>query len=414
MEKGVRRFARLYPWYYGFGADLLFYITIDTLFLTLVKGFSAAEIVSITSISQLVCIALQFPLLFVIKKIGNTASVRVGAFCLLLSSVLTTFGGSYYTVLVGRVLHDAAAIFRNASVVALENNLELVGEQEDFVRVRATGNTVYSVITMVISFVASAMFNLHPYFPMICCIATCATAFVISLLMKDCSPYNRIFPEKREKQEKVKIHYSKIIVLIILVYSFFYPVLNHGQNEGKLFIQQNLLLDYSVEVTALIIGAIVCASRVIRVVSNIVFARLYGRYQDKMGFVLPTMLSFAIGTILFASFIPQAIVKILVMAAAYTIILFVRDPFNLYMQDAVFASTEKEQHQTLLAILSFGSKIASAGVGLAFSAILLRWPMVVMMTILLAISVIEIILSIILYRAVIIKKRRNKPLQIAE
>jgi hypothetical protein len=226
--------------------------------------------------------------------------------------------------------------------------------------------------------------------------------------MKDCSPYNRISPEKRERKERVKIHYGRVIILIILVYSFFYPVLNHGQNEGKLFIQQNLLLDYSVEVTALIIGAIVCASRVIRVVSNIVFARLYGRYQDKMGFVLPTMLSFAIGTILFASFIPQAVVKILVMAAAYTIILFVRDPFNLCMQDAVFASTEKEQHQTLLAVLAFGSKIASAGVGLAFSAILLRWPMVVMMTILLAISVIEIILGIILYRAIIIGKRRKE------
>lgn len=408
METRVGRFTKLYPWYYGFGADLLFYITIDTLFLTLVKNFSAAEIVSITSISQLVCIGLQFPLLFVIKKIGNTASIRTGAFCLLLSAVLTTFGSSYYAVLIGRVFHDSAVIFRNASVVALENNLELVGRRGDFVRVRTSANTVYSVITMLISFVASYMFNLHHYFPMICCIVTCATAFAISLLMKDCSAYNRIPHHKKEKGDKVKIQYGKVIVLVILVYSLFYPILNHGQNEGKLFIQQNLLLDYSVESTALILGAVICASRVIRVLSNIVFARLYGRYQDKMGFVLPTMLSLSIGIILFASFIPVAVVKILVMAAAYTIILFVRDPFNLYIQDTVFASTEKEQHQTLLAILAFGSKVGSAGIGLAFSAILLRWPMVIMLTILFVISLVEIILSIILYRAVIIGKRRKE------
>ncbi len=81
--------------------------------------------------------------------------------------------------------------------------------------------------------------------------------------------------------EKKKIHYSHFIILAVVVYSIFYPIVSNGQSDGKLFIQQSLLLDFNVDKTSLIIGAIVCVSRIIRVLSNIVFARLYERYEKK-------------------------------------------------------------------------------------------------------------------------------------
>ena len=40
----IRRFIKIYPWFTGLTGDLLFYIAIDTLFLTIVKSFSAAQI----------------------------------------------------------------------------------------------------------------------------------------------------------------------------------------------------------------------------------------------------------------------------------------------------------------------------------------------------------------------------------
>ena len=126
-----------------------------------------------------------------------------------------------------------------------------------------------------------------------------------------------------------------------------------------------------------------------------------------MGIALPTLLSTSMGLILFGSFIPQIIAKILVMAVGYTIVLFIRDPFKLYMQDVIFVNTPKEQHQTLLTVLEFGVKIATAGIGLAFSAILLNYPMRVIMAIMFAISFIVILLSIILYRSILIGKEQN-------
>jgi len=403
MHSRMKRFIKLYPWHSGFTADLLFYIAIDTLFLTQVKNFSPAQIVSITSFSQFACIALQFPVLFIIKRIGNTSSVRVGSLSLLLSSILITFGKSYYLVLLGRLFHDIAVIFRTASYVMLENNLDMIGKRHDFVRLRTAANTVYAVITMVISFVASLMFNLNNYLPMLGCIAACVIGFVLSFFMKDYSDYDRIQIVSK-KHEKVKVHYSKLIILAIIVYSLFYPLVTSGQSEGKLFIQQNILLSFDIEETSLILGAILCVSRIIRVFSNIVFAKLYEKHQKKLGVALPALLCLSTGFIMLGSFVPQAVMKIVVMAAGYIIILFVRDPFRLFMQDAIFENTPKQQHQTLLTILEFGVKIGTAGIGLIFSAILLQYPMLAVMAILFVLTLIEIFLSIKLYKMLMAPK----------
>ncbi len=403
MKQKINRFIKLYPWYAGLTGDLLFYIAIDTLFLTVVKNFSPAQIVSITSFSQFACIALQFPILFVIKRIGNTNSVRAGGLCLLFSSIFITFGKSYYLVLLGRIFHDVASVFRSASFVALENNLDLIDKRHDFVRIRTAANTVYAVITMLISFVASLMFNLYHYLPMIGCITTCTIGFILSFFMKDYSDYNKI-SYKNVKGEKVKIHYSKFIIMAMVVYAVFYPIVTEGQSGGKLFIQQHILLDFSVDTTSLILGAIICVSRIIRVFSNVLFARLYDRYHEKMGVALPILLCSAIGFMLFGSFIPFVIVKIAVMSIGYIIILFVRDPFRLYMQDVIFENTPKEQHQTLLTMLEFGVKVGTVGMGLSFSAVLLKYPMLVVMAIMFLIAFIEIFLSMKLYKMVMVTK----------
>ena len=403
MYNNINRFIKVFPWYSGLTADLLFYIAIDTLFLTTVKNFSAAQIVSLASFAQFACIALQFPVLFIIKRIGNTASARVGAICMLISAIIITVGNNYYIVLLGRLFHDVSVIFKTASVVALENNLDLIEKREDFVCLRASANTVYAVLTMLISFVASYMFNLNHYLPMIGCIITCTIGVILSFFMKDCSKYDKI-TYKKENKKKVKIHYSKFIIMAIVVYSLFYPIVNNGQTDGKLFIQQQILLDFNLNNTALIIGAIVCVSRIIRVISNIFFAKLYYKYRSKLGVVLPAMLSLSIALMLFGSLIPQVITKIIVMGIGYTIILFARDPFKLYMQDVIFENTPKEQHQTLLTMLEFGVKLTTAGMGLGFSAVLISYPMSVIMALMLAISTINIVLSIKLYKMVLEKR----------
>ena len=120
-----------------------------------------------------------------------------------------------------------------------------------------------------------------------------------------------------------------------------------------------------------------------------------------MGIILSVLLSLSIAFLLFGSFIPLVLVKIVVMSLGYTVILFARDPFKLYIQDVIFEHTDKSQHQTLLTTMEFGVKIVGAGVGLCFSAVLLGYPLVTVMWIMFAITVIELILNIGICRSVI-------------
>ena len=95
MEKKLNSINKIFPWFSGLSADLVFYIAINTIWLTNVKGLSAAQITFLTTIASLFAIGFQMPALAIMKKLGNTISMRIGTFLLLISSVMLTFSTKY-------------------------------------------------------------------------------------------------------------------------------------------------------------------------------------------------------------------------------------------------------------------------------------------------------------------------------
>lgn len=378
----------------------MFWIAIDTLFLSIVKNLSPSQITALTSIPLIICILLQVPLLKIIKKIGNTNSVRVGSFLLLMSSILITCGKNYIVIILGKICYEFAFTFQSMTNVIIKNNLEIQNRSNDFMKIRTKANTIYATATMIISFIASYMFNINNYLPMIACIFCCYICFIMSFYIIDFSKFNKIDNQKQEKQKK-KVKYSKIIITIIISYGIFYAVVNSGQQNGKLFIQQELLKNFDVESTALIIGAILCISRIVRVISNIVFYKLHLKYKNKIGVILSILLLSSILFIILGSFIQNSlIIKFIIMGLGYVIILFIRDPFKVYMQDLSLNNTEKEEQQTLLTIMDLSRKIVRAIISLSFSILLINNPMILVMGILMILAIIEFFISIKLYNLI--------------
>lgn len=400
-QEQIKKFNKVFPWYSGLSGDLLFWVAIDTLFLTVVKQFNASQIVSLTTVSLMTCIALQIPLLKIIKKIGNTNSVRLGSLLMLISSILLTFGTKYTIIAIGRIVYEIAITFQNMANAILKNNLELQQRNNEYIEIKTKSNTIYAVVTMIISFVASLMFNLNNYLPMLGCISFCIICFILSFYIIDFSNYDKIEEKKREKQSKSKTKYNKIIIVLIISYGLFYPIVNSGQSNGKLFIQQELLKNFNVEKTALIIGLILCISRIVRVISNILFNKIYIKYKNKVGVILSFILSLSLCLMLGGYFISFSIIlKILVMSLGYIIILFIRDPFKVYMQDLALKKAEKEQQQSLLTTLELSRKIVRAIISLSFTVILVNNPMIIVITILIILSIVEIFISLKLYKMI--------------
>ena len=379
-------------------------MAIDTLFLTIVKKFNESQIVSLTTVSLIACIALQVLLLKIIKKIGNTNSVRLGSVLLLISSLLLTFGQNYIVIVLGKVIYEIAFTFQNMANVVLKNNLELQNRSNEYIKVKTKSNTIYATVTMIISFIASLMFNLNNYLPMFGCITFCLICFILSFYIVDYSNYNKIKEESKIKS-KTKINYNKLIIILIISYGIFYPIVNSGQSNGKLFIQQELLLNFDVEKTALIIGAILCISRIVRVVSNIAFNKIHDKYKEKVGVILSILLSISIILMILGSFIGNSvIIKFGIMSLGYIIILFIRDPFKVYMQDLALRKVGKERQQSLLTTMELSRKIGRAIMSLSFTMILVNNPMITVIVILFILSIIEILISIKLYKSIVSRK----------
>lgn len=396
-DKVLKKFNKLFPWYAGLSGDLLFWVAIDTLFLTVVKKFTASQIVSLTSIPLIICIILQVPLLTIIGKIGNTKSVRLGAFMLLLSSILLTFGPNYITVVIGRIIYEIVMTFNNMVNATLKNNLDIQNKENDYIRLRTNANTIYAVITMIISFIASILFNINNYLPMIGCITFCFICFILSFYMVDYSNNDNVKKENNNSNKKLK--YSKIIIFMIMSYGLFYPIVNSGQSNGKLFIQQELLKNYSVEKAALIIGAILCISRIIRVISNISFNKVHKKFKDKVGFILPVLLSLSLWLMVIGYMLKfNIVIRIIIMSLGYIIILFIRDPFKVYIQDLALKHSNKSKQQKILATLDLSRKIIRTIISLSFTLILINHPMILVISILIVLSLIEILISLYLYK----------------
>lgn len=403
-NKKMKKFNKIFPLFAGLSGDLLFWVAIDTLFLTVVKNLNASQIVSLTSISLISCILLQIPLLKIIKKIGNTNLVKLGSLLLLISSILLTFGLNYIVLVLGKVLYEIAFTFQNMANAILKNNLELQGRDEEYIKVKTKSNTIYATATMIIAFIASPMFNINNYLPMFSCILFCIICFVLSFSIIDFSNYDKIKTEEIKKK-KVKVKYSKLIIILIISYGLFYPIVNSGQSNGKLFIQQELLLNFDVKTTALIIGGILCISRVIRVISNIFFNNIHNKCKEKVGVILPILLFSSIVLMILGSFIARSIiVKFVIMSLGYVIILFVRDPFKVYMQNLALNNVKREEQQTLLTTMELSRKVVRAIMSLSFTIILVNNPMITVMIILFILSIIEIIISIKLYKLVVNSK----------
>ena len=405
-ENKLKRFNKIYPWYAGLSGDLLFWIAIDTLFLTVVKKFTAAQIVSLTSISMIINILLQVPLLKIIHKIGNTKSVKLGSFLLLLSSILLTFGKNYIVIVIGKIIYEIAMTFQNMINAILKNNLKLQNEEDKYIKYRTKANTIYAAVTMIISFVASIMFNINNYLPMLGCITFCVICFILSWNMID---YSKEEETKIKTENEEKIKYTKIIVFILISYGLFYPIVNSGQSNGQLFIQQELLKLYDVEKTALIIGAILCVSRIVRLLSNIKFEKIYRKYKDKVGIILSVSLSLSLVLMIIGyniSSIP--VIKFGIMSLGYIIILFIRDPFKVYMQDLALKNTDKKSQQTLLTTMELSRKIVRTIISLSFTAILVNNPMVLVISILVVLSIVEVFVSLYLYKMIINKNQKKE------
>lgn len=404
QEKYINKFVKTYPILKGFTDDLLFFVAIDTLFYTAVKGLSAQQIVFLTTIASFFSIISRIALIKVIQKIGNTNSTRLGMGLLLLSAVLKTFGPSYLWIMAGSIVYELAWVFKDMENVMLKNNLKVIGKQDEYAKITNKAMKVYAFLTLIVAISSGFLFNLNPYLPMYLCIIICIIAFIMYFKMKDISNNNIIIKENK-KLKKVKL--SKLIWIILISYAVYYGIIVTGQQNTKLLIQYSLSGVIETTKVSMYLGFIVTLSRLSRLIGDSIFGKVYYKIKDKSLSILTTLLFLAFVFIVTGYFIEFILFKFLLMTLGFCIILAVRDPFRLYTNDIILKLAKEDEQQVAFSYIQFARKVGTTMCGLIISALLIKLQLIYVIIGIGTLAFIEIIIATKLYSMLNINKNEE-------
>lgn len=393
MEQNIKKIERsikIYPIFASFTGDLIFFVPIDTLFLTLVKGLNASQITAMTMVALIVCILSQKVILSTVKKIGNVNSLRLGTILLLIAAFILTFGKSFILMLLYKTINEIAFMFLNMDEIILKSNLNAVNRKADYYKIRNKSKIMYSIITLLTALVAGKLFNINRYLPMYLSI------IVYILLLGIAFMY---YEAKNEEQKEIKLNNMKIkitstIFLVIISNAVFYSIIKMGQNNSKLFMQYDFQKYLSIEMVTYYITTIVFISRIARLIGNIIWGKIYLKIKDKMSIALTICLCLAFLLLIIGHYINVPFIyKVIVMSLGFFLILAIRDSFQIYIEDVALNITNKEEQQKIIINIEvyrrFGTLILSA----VFTLILMKYELIVIEFILLGLSIIEIFIN---------------------
>lgn len=386
----INKIVKLYPIFYSLSADTIFFVPIDTLYLTLVKHLSVSEISATTMIGLLVCILSRSLIERVAKKIGNVNSVKLGCLLLLISTIILTFGTSFASIVIYKVTLEYAYMLWIMSNIILRNNLTAMNRKEEYFSIRNKAKVMYGISTMITALISGYLFNINVYFPLY--ISIVVYILIMFMSFNFCEAKN-VEEEKREKPTK-NIKLSSLVVLVILSNALFYSIIKLGQNNSKLFMQYDFSNVLSIEDVTIIITTIVLISRIARIIGNIIFGKIYKKIKDKMSIVLTILELLAFSLIIIGHYIEFNFwLKVIIMATGFCLILAIRDSFQIYIEDVALKISEKELHQKVMIDIEVYRKVIQLIFSVIFTLILTKFDLSVVITILCILSVIEIILN---------------------
>lgn len=400
--KKLNRSISMYPIFAGLTSDLIFWIAINTLFLTTVKNLSAAQINSIDAIGTMVGILFQFILIKIVRKIGNLNSVKLGVILLFLSTLFNTFSTKYIGFLVAQLCYSIGFVFKHMDNVILIKNLKYLNKSNEYINYQTKGSTIYALMTLLISIVSGFMFNVNPYIPMIICLIVSFINIILAFFIYEVPINNTEAKIIKTKINKKSL--SKKIFLMILLYGIFYAMIGCGQKNSKLFIQFDLQTLFKLDKVAIYMSIFIFASRVSRLLSNLLFLKMYKKYSNKLIFMFELGLVFAFIFILIGHFIGH-IYGIYIMVLGFLIFLFIRDPFNSFMRKILFENSNEEIHDKIINYINLSRKIFTLLYSTIIASILTKLNYVYVMTFLLVLSISFII---IIYKIFKLTKEENK------
>ena len=363
---------KIYPIFFGLSSDLIFFIAINTLFLTTIKGLTSSEINLITTIGVLVTLVFCLISHKIINKIGNLFSIKLGTFLMLASASLFTFSDNIILFAIAEILYETSFIFKCVDQVVLNNNLVYFNKSNEFIKIKTKATTIYSIATMIATLIGGFLFNVNPYLPMFICILICLINFVMSHFIYEVDWDD----EQKTKEKKIGFNISKIAIITIIVYGLIYGTLVVSQTNDKLFIQYELQDLLNANSVALAMSFVLFFSRISRLISNLIFPKVYDRLKNKTLYIIYFGLLISVLLFIFGKLLFSPMYSCIIMSIGFFIILALRDPTENILSNILLQSTRKEDKEKAVIYFQFARRIVVFMLSLLATMILSQYELI--------------------------------------
>ena len=387
---------KIYPFLVGLSDDLMFWAAINTIFLTIVKGFTASQISTLVAIASFSSIIFERTMFIIIKRIGNLRSFRVGLVMLLLAAIIITFTKNIFSVAIGFIIYYLAYYFTNMSNVILKRNLKAINCENDFAKIQSKTSLIYATATMIISFIVGFLFNINNYLPMIMCILICIINIYLSRYLYEYKDKKIMIEDNNENSNKV--NWSKIIILIIFVYGLLYATVESLQENGKIFIQYRMQNFIPIAKTSIYLTIIIAFSRVARVLSNLLFNKIHNILKSRLIILLNVLLISSIAFMILGFIIPYNTIGVIIMGIGFFILLFVRDPIAIFTKLELFNNCKVKDQEEVIHKYNLCRKIVRCLLATSASLLLLKINMLYLMMSLFVLCLMYLCLTIKLFK----------------
>ena len=174
--------------------DLLFYYSINFIFLTQVKGFSASEVLLAEAFYPFCKVLLLMPLTALANKLGKRKSLIVANIVNVFSILSYIIAQNLIYIFIGQLLSAIAYDIKGV----VETNLlyDSLPKNEKrghmFSKIDGKGSSWYYYIDAVTSVASGFLYVINGYLPFVLCLICCIISTILSFKFEDISKPNQI------------------------------------------------------------------------------------------------------------------------------------------------------------------------------------------------------------------------------
>ena len=206
IQKMRKRNMKIFPIYKMLSWDLLFYYTINFLFLTQIKNISASEVVLTDSFYALFVMILQIPVSIIIAFLGKKKSIVIGNFTLVIYMTIIIFSRNIYDLILANFISAIGFGIKDTVQTALLNESIPPSKYKSqiFSKLNSKGATGYYIINMISKIIAGYLFTINGYLPMICSLIVLIISTIISMGFVEPSQKTNTSFKKTVKIDEIK------------------------------------------------------------------------------------------------------------------------------------------------------------------------------------------------------------------